>query len=241
MDSSTFDKLTRRFAGSRREALAALGLGALVALGGIADGEARKRKPKKNKTKKHCKSRCAGTCCKQGTAGALLFPEDGFGCTCCPKDRIWRGSTGVKRCCALGTRAVAGLTTNGGPCCPEENFCNGECCNSGYVCKDGQCTETCAEREVAAQLKTGAVARRGEVTVENVPCDWPGNAQQACITGYMCTDRFVCCRAEETPCGGSPGQRGACCTADEVCNPKFDADPDKYNSVLDGRPCLKRC
>lgn len=246
MDPFAFDAFTRRLAGSRREALAALALGVAAVIGGVSDADAKKKKKKKKKgkkKKKQCKSRCAGTCCKNGTAGALLFPEDGDGCACCPVERIWISHAGVSRCCRAGTKAIpnGGITTNGGPCCPEAQYCNGTCCNGGYVCKNNECVEECVEREVAAQVATGGSTRGGDVTAEDSLCAWPGNAQLACITGYICTERFVCCRPEESPCGGYPGQHGACCSADEVCNPKFDANPDGHNSTLDGRPCLKRC
>ena len=247
MDPSTFDAFARRLAGSRREALAALGLGAAAVFGGITEAEARKNKKKKKKGKKkkknQCTSRCEGKCCKKNTKGALLFPEDGFGCTCCPKNRVWTSHAGSNRCCRAGTKAMpgGGFSTNGGPCCPADKYCNGDCCNNGYVCKNKKCVEQCVERELSAQLATGGQARSGDVTAEDSPCDWPENPQVACITGYVCTARKVCCRPEETPCGGSPGHSGACCTADEVCNPKFDANPDGHDFLNDGRACLKRC
>lgn len=242
MDPSVFDAFTRRLAGSRRDALTALTLGVSSVFAGSSESEARKKKKKKGKKKK-CTSRCGGKCCKKGTVGTNNFPEDGDGCTCCKKNRIWTSYSGARRCCRPGTKAMpgGGFSTNGGPCCPADKYCNGACCNIGYVCKNKECVEECVERAISAQLATGGVTRSGEATAEDSPCDWPGNAQHSCITGYTCTERFVCCRPEDTPCGGYPGQRGACCTADEVCNPRFDANPDSHNDALDGRPCLKRC
>ncbi|MEZ4562376.1 MAG: hypothetical protein R2853_06525 [Thermomicrobiales bacterium] len=142
MDPFAFDAMTRRLAGSRRAALTALALGVSSVFAGITGSEARKKKKKgKRKKKKQCKSRCAGKCCKNGTAGALVFPEDGAGCTCCKRDRIWTSHVGVNRCCRAGTKAIpgGGFTTNGGPCCPAAQYCNGSCCNSRYVCKNNEC------------------------------------------------------------------------------------------------------
>lgn len=246
MDPSVFDAFTRRLAGSRRAALTALTLGVSSAFAGVTESEARKKKGKKKRGKKkknQCTSRCGGKCCKKGTTGTNNFPEDGDGCTCCKKNRIWTSYSGARRCCRPGTKAMpdGGFSTNGGPCCPAAQYCNGSCCNSGYICRNNTCVEECVERAISAQLATGGVTRGGEVTAEDTACDWPETPQEACITGYVCTTRKVCCRPEETPCGGSPGQRGACCTADEVCNPKFDADPDGHNFAVDGRACLKRC
>lgn len=238
VNSLDIDGLARLVAGSRRTMLRAVVGGVLVAGWQSAGLEGSARRRKRKQKKKRCTSRCEGRCCKSGTRSALLFAEDGFGCTCCPKQRIWSSSVEGKRCCPPGTRAMDGFTTDGGPCCAEDQYCNGECCNDGYTCDNGECVEECATSSgLKSDSATGGSSERRDVTAESAPCAWPGNTQLSCIDGYICTERFVCCRPEDTPCGGYPGQHGGCCTPDKTCNPDYDADPDNY----DGPTCLAAC
>ena len=42
-----------------------------------------------------------------------------------PAHRQWFTTTGLVRCCPAGTRSLGtGITSDDGPCCPEEKYCS---------------------------------------------------------------------------------------------------------------------
>jgi hypothetical protein len=90
-----------------------------------------------------------GSCCAAPGACAHVYgdnctetacdPTSGGPTVCCPPKRTFTGSGGVPICCPAGTVALGTVTTNGGPCCPEDAVCNGTCCAAGSVCLGGSC------------------------------------------------------------------------------------------------------
>jgi hypothetical protein len=188
VESSQFDGLARLVASPRRAVLRAILGGALAAASWQATNPAANAKRRKKNKKSDCKSgrQCGRRCCPSGTHPAGSFDKTDRGCVCCPAARTWTSSVGVKRCCDPGTRAIKGITTLG-PCCPEEQYCDGECCNNGYRCENGECVqESCVVPGwQLLDCPEGA-------SVEKMCCP-PGSV---CTFSSASSTNAWCCRAE---------------------------------------------
>ena len=76
-----------------------------------------------------------GTCCAEPKQCAKPIGNDAAPYECCPKERQWTTNVGLVRCCPAGTRSLGtGISSDDGPCCPEEKYCSerttgGKCCS----------------------------------------------------------------------------------------------------------------
>jgi hypothetical protein len=97
----------------------------------------------------------SGSCSTSPNTCADPIGGDSAASECCPPDRTWTSDIGVNRCCQAGTHALPNgkISTNGGPCCSADAFCNGSCCNNGESCVDGACCpQPCGDRCCAPGL-----------------------------------------------------------------------------------------
>lgn len=131
-----------------------------------------------------------GSCCAAPGSCATTFGDDTGPTTCCPPERTFLTSANIPECCPAGTVAVGGVTTNGGPCCPEAAACNGSCCSSGSVCVNGSC---CAETNVCGSQCCSTAYCYG---CNNGTCSYQCLSNQYCAFGGTCKDCPL------TGCGG---------------------------------------
>ncbi|MCC6314663.1 MAG: hypothetical protein IT337_11705 [Thermomicrobiales bacterium] len=77
-----------------------------------------------------------GTCCSRPNTCGKPWGKDAADSVCCPEKRQWFTTAGLVRCCPAGTVSLGrGISTNGGPCCPQASYCgNNDCCGEGQVC-----------------------------------------------------------------------------------------------------------
>lgn len=160
---------------SSLRSMGAAAVGGVFAFAGLADAAVGKKKKKKKKKKKgeRCGARtCAksqfccddtsqlcctkggeccnpgsgtGSCCDAPNRCGLPFGNDSAPRECCPPERQWFTSVGLVRCCPPGERAIKGITSDDGACCPEAKFCGDTCCADGLVCSDPDTGRCCAE------------------------------------------------------------------------------------------------
>jgi hypothetical protein len=81
----------------------------------------------------------SGSCCNRPNRCGLPIDDETALRECCPPERQWFTSVGLVRCCPAGTRALEGITSDDGACCPEEKYCGETCCADGQICAGGQC------------------------------------------------------------------------------------------------------
>jgi hypothetical protein len=94
-----------------------------------------------------------GSCCSPPNRCGKPWGNDAAPWECCPPERQWFTNTGLVRCCPTGTRSLGtGITSDDGPCCPEEKYCSqsltgGACCpDLAPICTD-RATERCCTEE----------------------------------------------------------------------------------------------
>lgn len=188
----------------------------------VAGKKKRKKKKKKKKGERCGSVRCRanqlccdpanGVCCsKRGASCCNPGPGTGACCAgpnrcgrpwgndaapfaCCPPERQWFTSAGLVRCCPPGTKSMGtGITTNGGPCCPEANACGKTCCNTGQVCADPATGRCCSEAAVCG--KTCCLTEFCMACVN-------GTCQDTCPPCHFCNGSGACIDCGEGCCGG---------------------------------------
>ena len=167
-------------------------------------------------------------CCARGASCCNIGPGTGFCCPspnrcgrpwgnddapseCCPPERQWFTTVGLVRCCPEGTRSLGtGITSDDGPCCPEEKYCSqdltgGKCCpDVAPVCLD-RATGSCCNEEAAC----GDSCCQGEFG------DCCGGECRYSEMGPWQDCGGFCCWAGATCCGEGPN--GICCNDGLVC------------------------
>ena len=132
-----------------------------------------------------------GSCCLAPNRCGRPWGNDNAPFACCPPERQWFTATGLVRCCPTGTRSLGtGITSDDGPCCPEEKYCSnaltgGTCCGDlAPVCLDRASGRCCTADDAC-----GAAC---------------------CASVNTCADpsRSLCCPEGSTACGNG------CCSAD---------------------------
>ena len=235
VEPSQFDGLARLAARSRRAMLRAAFGGVFAASVWSTDRlEANAKRGKSKKKKKTCKyGGCLGPprrCCPRGTRpSSAFYPNDGS-CHCCPEKRVWVSGAGARLCCPAGTRAIpnGGVTTNGGQCCQEDQFCNGTCCSPNMVCDQGKCVEKCENGRVWCRpaegggtcCQTTEICRTGQCLepcdFSQTQCDTPDGRFLCCDPDWVCqnerTDHYPRCCSPERAC-----DNGDCCFEGRVC------------------------
>ena len=198
--------------------------GLLPAIPGESVDAGKKKKRKKKKGEKCGPVRCSlkqfccddlrGVCCtKQAAACCNAAPGTGICCAkpndcgkpwgndsapdeCCPPERQWFTRTGIIRCCPTGTRSLGtGITSDDGPCCPEEKYCStattgGKCCGDlAPICLDKTTGECCSEANRCGSDCCG---------YGSVCCNG-----RCCPYGQICDGGVCKCPVGEEQCGTS--------------------------------------
>ena len=146
MDSTRFDRIATALTGDtgRRDTLrllgaSLLGVGGLAVLG-VAEGEARKKRKKNKKKKKKknsCKGRCGGKCARCG-----------LGTTCTSRDECATAYCPAGVCAAPNNAADCGTDTDGNMCATREiNGVNSCTRVAGTFISGGSCSQ-CPKDEV---------------------------------------------------------------------------------------------
>jgi hypothetical protein len=146
-----------------------------------------------------------GSCCRRPNRCGVPYGQDAAPQDCCPPERQWLTTTGIVRCCPEGTRSLGtGVSTNGGPCCPDAAYCGGACCAAGSVCVDPASQRCCAPEQVCgASCCAGGDCCNGECCPSAQSC-WGcvgGACQYLCGGNQYCTSG-VCKDCGPYGCGG---------------------------------------
>lgn len=212
-------------------------LGGLLPALPDASVDARKKKGKKKKkgercgpvrcsTKQFCCDDASGTCCsKKGASCCNVGPGTGTCCAgpnqcgrpigndaapqeCCPPERQWFTTTGLVRCCPPGKRSLGtGISSDDGPCCPEEKYCStsptgGRCCSDDApICMDRSSGRCCSEADKCGTdcCGYGETCCNGKCCSFNQTCD--GGVCKCAPGVRQCGD--TCCHAGAVGCEGS--------------------------------------
>src|SRR5687767_3257547 len=93
-----------------------------------------------------------GSCCPSPNRCGRPIGNDAAPSECCPPERQWFTNTGLVRCCPTGERSLGtGISSDDGPCCPEEKYCSqsptgGKCCGDlAPICVDRSTGRCCTE------------------------------------------------------------------------------------------------
>jgi len=155
-----------------------------------------------------------GSCCAEPNRCGQPWGNDAAPSECCPPERQWFTSTGLVRCCPAGTRSLGtGISSDDGPCCPEQKYCSqaptgGTCCGDlAPVCVDRSTGQCCTE---AATCGTDCCGF-GEVCCNGTCCTF----------GKICDGGTCKCPAGVRECAGT------CCPPTAV--------------GCDGSRCLNQC
>ena len=149
-----------------------------------------------------------GSCCPSPNRCGRPYGNDAAPNECCPPERQWFTTTGLVRCCPAGTRSLGtGITSDDGPCCPEEKYCStsptgGKCCgDSAPICVDRSAGRCCTEADKCGTdcCGFGRTCCNGKCCPFGQICD--GGACK-CPSGVrQCGD--TCCHAAAVGCEGS--------------------------------------
>lgn len=207
--------------------------------GALTEAGKKKKKRKKKKGEKCGPVRCSlkqfccddlrGVCCTKkraaccnaapGTGSCCSKPNDcgkPWGNTsapdeCCPPQRQWFTRTGEMLCCPEGTRSLGtGITSDDGPCCPEEKYCSteptgGKCCGDlAPVCLDKSTGRCCTED-----------AACGDTCCSGMFGDCCGGQCRLSEMGPWTECGNLCCPRDQTCC--SNGGQTICCDPGDVC------------------------
>jgi hypothetical protein len=240
MDSHRFDELTRALTNalSRRGLMVGAG-GALGGLLGQANPfDAAAACKGLRKCGKHCcrkgqfccdakkklccskKDECCNVdepeaiCCSRPRRCGKPFGNENAPWECCPPRRQWFTHTGRVRCCPDGTRSLGtDISSDDGPCCPEEKYCSeeptgGKCCpDVAPVCIDRRSGQCCTDE-----------ARCGKNCCSGAFSDCCNDQCRFSDSGpwTACADGKSCCPAGQTCCDGGP----VCCDlTTHICVP----------------------
>jgi hypothetical protein len=149
-----------------------------------------------------------GSCCPAPNRCGKPWGNDAAPNECCPPERQWFTTTGLVRCCPTGTRSLGmGISSDDGPCCPEEKYCSqsltgGRCCGDlAPICVDRSRGQCCAEADMCGTdcCGFGEECCNGKCCPFGQICD---NGTCKCPSGQnQCGD--TCCRGEFYGCEGS--------------------------------------
>jgi hypothetical protein len=162
-----------------------------------------------------------GSCCSPPNRCGKPWGNDAAPSVCCPPERQWFTATGIVRCCPSGTRSLGrGISSDDGPCCPEEKYCStaqtgGKCCpDVAPICLNRSTGQCCDEANKCGTdcCGFGSVCCNGKCCPFGQICD--GGTTCKCPTGVMqCGD--TCCHAGAVGCEGSRCQNP--CDLDNSC------------------------
>jgi hypothetical protein len=145
-----------------------------------------------------------GSCCPSPNRCGRPWGNDNAPFECCPPERQWFTYTGIVRCCPEGTRSLGtGITSDDGPCCPEEKYCGQfECCGDlAPICVNQSTGRCCTEADKCGTDCCGfnQPCCNGRCCSFGQICD--GGACK-CPSGVLqCGD--TCCHAAAVGCEGS--------------------------------------
>jgi hypothetical protein len=165
-----------------------------------------------------------GICCPSPNRCGRPWGNDNAPSECCPPERQWFTHTGVVRCCPPGTRSLGtGITSDDGPCCPEEKYCSqeltgGKCCGDlAPVCMNRATGRCCTPEGVCGNICCSGmfgVCCNGECRLTELG-PWSPCGEFCCPGGKTCCTnggQAICCDPDDVcpaPCGDLPI---ACCT-----------------------------